>query len=167
MKARHHGFGIIGWIVAIPLTLVALLLIVVGFYEGRKSYWDSKIQEMCTKDGGTRVYERVSLTKSEYDRLGGRAGAIPLYREENAPRDYPFVVKTTDIVFHEKNPRVYKSETRYIRQLDKKVLAMSIRYVRLGGDFPTYAHPSSFLCPDQERAVAEESAIFSFEGLKK
>lgn len=164
---RQRGIGVIGWLLMLPVALIVLLILAVGFYEGRKAYWDSKVREMCAKDGGTRVHERVTLTKAEYDRLGGGVGTIPLYREGNVPHEYPYVIITTDEVFRENDPRVYKSETQYFRQADKKVLATSVRYVRVGGDFPTYAHPSSFLCPDQTRAVAEEKTIFSIEGFNK
>lgn len=52
LRKQYLGLGLIGWIVAVPLGLISLLILVIGFYEGRKAYWDSKVREMCEKDGG-------------------------------------------------------------------------------------------------------------------
>lgn len=165
---RSGGFGLIGWIIAIPLVIVAFVIIAIGFYEGRKAYWDSEVREMCAKDGGTRVHERVTLTKTEYDRLGGQGGMIAVPHEKSALKDYPYISTGTTMIINENDPRVYRSEDIYVRRSDKKILATSVQYSRVGGDFPlSYAHPSSFVCPEQKKAVADERAIFNVEGFAK
>jgi hypothetical protein len=160
----QRGLGVIGWLLMIPVVLVVLLILAVGFYEGRKAYWDHRVLEMCAKDGGIFVYERVSIPRAEYELLGGQEGMIPIPHEKNSPKGYPFVSSGNSLLINESNPRVYKSEEMYLRTADKKVLAISIQYSRVGGDFPlSYAHPSSFACPDQKALLAKERTIFLFE----
>lgn len=163
----HHnkcgGFGVLGWLVMVPVALFLLLILAIGFFEGRKAYWDNKIREMCGKDGRITIYEHVALSGAEYDRLGGKQGMIPLPNERSVSAGYPFATRTVESVFREDEPRVYREETAYLRIVDKKVLAVTVRYWRVGGDFPTFAHPSYFSCPDQKEAVAEERAIFIIE----
>jgi len=162
---RHHvrndaGFGLIGWLVLVPVGLVALLVLIFGVYEGRKAYWDSEVRGMCAKDGGIRIYERVSVTQAEYERLGGREGMIPVPRQQNLIKNFPVVTIRNESVINERAPRAYKVENQYVRMADQKIVAVSIRYFRVGGDFPSHAHPSSFMCPDQKQAVQDEKAIF-------
>lgn len=165
---RSSGFGLIGWIIVIPLVVVLLMIVAIGFCEGRKAYWDFKVREMCAKDGGTRVHERVTLTKTEYDRLGGRGGMIAVPHEKSASKDYPYISTGSTMIINENDPRVYRSEDIYVRRSDRKILATSVQYSRVGGDFPlSYAHPSSFVCPEQKKVVAEERAIFNVDGFAK
>lgn len=167
MNLRVRGFGVIGWIVTIPLVLIALVISVIGFYEGRKAYWDNKISEMCIKDGGMTIRERIVISQAEYTRLGGKAGVIPVPSERNISSVYPIVSKHSVSVLHESNPRVYRSESQYLRQSDQKVIATLVQYSRVGGDLPTYAHPSSFACPDSKKAAESEREIFVIQGISQ
>jgi hypothetical protein len=44
-----------------------------GWVPGRQSYWDAKVKEMCNKDGGVTIYERVSVPKIDLER-----GVLPV-----------------------------------------------------------------------------------------
>jgi len=167
MCAKSRGFSVVGWLLMMPVVLITLLIVAIGFYEGRKAYWDAKVREMCEKDGRIAIYERVVLTRTEYDRLGGKQGMIPLPSERSVSAGYPLATRTVENIFREYDPRVYREETSYIRMVDMKLLARTVRYWRVGGDFPTFAHTSYFSCPDQKEAVAEERAIFVIEGGRK
>jgi hypothetical protein len=46
-------------------ALVVLLLLAVGFFEGRKAYWDYQVRGMCEKDGGARIHEHELITHQE------------------------------------------------------------------------------------------------------
>ena len=76
------GMGLIGWVITIPLTLILLLILVVGFYEGRKAYWDHKVTEMCEKDGGIKIYERVQLDEAEYNLYINKFGQLSIPIDE-------------------------------------------------------------------------------------
>jgi hypothetical protein len=121
-----------------------------GYVPGAKAYWDDKVKELCEKDGGVAVYERVPVSREEFKRLGGLVRAIPIPEESRAPSDYPYVRRVIDQKLNPWNPEVVRSETQVIRRSDGKVLGRSIQYWRRGGDVPAgIAHSTSLICPEQ------------------
>lgn len=161
---NQSGFSTLTWLLAIPAFLIAGLIAAVIFYEGRKAYWDAQVKEMCAKDGGVTIYEQIALSKAEYDRLGGQGGIVPVPSERQSSIQSPFASKRIEKTINEGNPKVYRVDNLFIRDSDQKVMALSVRYARTGGDFPSFAHPSSLLCPDQIQSVAQERKIFLIEG---
>lgn len=134
-----------------------------GYVPGRQSYWDAKLRDMCKADAGTTVYEQVMLSAEEYRRLHGYAGVIRTPNEAAAPATYPFVSRFTESVLNKDNPRVVRREIFYVRRSDAKVLAKTITYSRVGGDIPSYAHPSIFSCPEPEERMAALRTVFEVE----
>lgn len=47
-----RGFSLVRWLVVLSFVAIALVIITVGFYEGRKAYWNNKVNELCAEDGG-------------------------------------------------------------------------------------------------------------------
>jgi len=106
---------------------------------------------MCEKDGGARVNERVAVTSQYIDKDGNIR--IP----PNGYRENPFEweAKPDDLFYYEteineiKNGWLAVKQFKYkvIRNSDKKILGESISYGRVGGDFPSFGHPTYFTCP--------------------
>lgn len=139
-----------------PLLKTAIVLLAVslagciGYVPGRQDYWDTKVKEMCEKDGGVTVYERIQLSREEYKRLGGIEGSIPLPNEDRSTSDNPYFRRVIDTKIREANPEVMRSETLVVRRSDGKLLGRSVRYWRRGGDAPTgLGHESSIICPER------------------
>lgn len=128
------------------LGLILLALAYFGFCEARKAYWDHQVMQLCEKDGGVRVYEKEKISPELYKQLGGQQGEIPIYSKSSAAIDAPYFAEETTVYLHERNPQVRRSETRYKKRKDNKTLATYVYYARVGGDFPTFAHPSSHGC---------------------
>jgi hypothetical protein len=121
-----------------------------GYVPGNKADWDARIRQMCERDGGVTVYERVELTREEFKRLRGVELALPLPVEADGANDSPYFQRRIETKLNESNPEVIRAETQVIRQSDGKLLGRSIRYWRRGGDFPTgIAHDTSFICPER------------------
>lgn len=147
------------------LGLVAILVLVVGFYEGRKAYWDYQVRQMCEKDGGVFVYERVFFKDEEYRRLGGNEHGLPVPFEKYATPDSAYVRLEINTRIREWNPQVVRTETFIKRRSDGKVLGRSVQYWRSGGDIPTgLSEPSNFICPQHTRLA---QAIFRLEEASK
>lgn len=165
-RKRCSGLGLIGWIITIPLVFIALLMLVVGFFEGRKAYWNHKVTEMCEKDGGVKVYEHIELSRREYPTLISSSGNVIIPNLSNAKPNDPYYVTFSEIIIREKNPKVRKTETKIIRHSDSKVLSLRVSYSRGGGDIPTgILAPSSFSCRslgDINTSLIEST--FSVEG---
>jgi len=133
---------------AVGTLLLAMLAGCMGWAPGRQAYWDEKVKEMCAKDGGVTVYERVKLTESEFRRLGGNGGTVPVPTRRSANPNSPYVADTKITKIREANPEVYRRETEIIRLVDGKVLSRQVTYGRIGGDLPSPAHQSSYGCSD-------------------
>src|SRR4051812_19028438 len=120
-----------GVIVAITTSLL------MGCGSMQRAYWDAKVGELCRKDGGVTVYERVKISSDDYKRLGGSGGRIPVPPKRIARPDAPYVTESEDAWLNE-DPGVLQSETRIVRTSDKKVLSRMINYARVGQLFPGY-----------------------------
>ena len=126
--------------------LVLLTLAYFVYCEARKAYWDRQVKQMCEKDGGVRVYEKEKISRELYKQLGGQQGEIPIYSKSSTSIDAPYFTEERTSYLHEKDPQVRRSETRYMKMQNNKTLAIYVYYARVGGDFPTFAHPSSQGC---------------------
>jgi hypothetical protein len=154
--------GLLGGLVIAIATVT--LASCAGYVPGQQAYWDAKVREMCEKDGGVTVYERVKLTQSEYQRLGGVRGIVPVPSRNTASPSSPFVADTTISKIRDWSPEVYRHETLITRVADGKVLARQIQYGRIGGDFPSPGHPSSFGCAEVGLRLDVERQIFEIMG---
>lgn len=160
-----RGVGLIKSLLLIPGVLVLLLLLAVAFFEGRKAYWDYQVREICKKDGGTKVFERVAIPHKYID----KDGFIQIPAKPSIP-DKPlhFEARTTDLFYYEMidepivsgSLAVGKHTFNVVRASDRKILATMIVYSRSGGDFPAFAHPSSFSCPDPKNRTEPLNATF-------
>lgn len=144
------------------LELFMLLSACAGYVPGEKARWDNRIREMCARDGGVTVYERVQLPRSAFTTIPGGYLTLDIPLETRAPTTVPYVLRIIDTRLHEYSPEVMRSETQVVRTSDKKILGKSIEYWRRGGDFPTgIAQDSSFGCPEGVHLIDQ---IFRVEG---
>lgn len=164
-RAGMRGASLVKKLLLIPVAFVVLLLLAIGFFEGRKAYWDYRVRGMCEKDGGTRVFERVATPPKYVD----KDGFIRIPAKPSIP-DQPlhFETKPTDLFYYETIDEpivsgylaVGKHTFNVVRASDRKILTTMIVYSRSGGDFPTFAHPSSFSCPDPKNRSEPLNATF-------
>lgn len=68
---------------------------------------------------------------------------------------------SADQVLKEANPEVRATEVSIFDSESRKVVARYRIYSRVGGDFPGYGHPTSFVCPEASRIRVELGRIFS------
>lgn len=156
---------IIKWLFIVPVAVV--LLGVIGT-EINKAYWDYQVRQMCEKDGGVTVYEKVELTLKEYEKYGGFNGAISAPPKTASYADkYPYLSTFEKEIIHKSNPSVYRWEATIYRKSDKKIFGKVVSYHRGGGDFPTIiSHPSGFDCKDMNIKLNIEEEIFYIKGEK-
>lgn len=155
-RRRMHGAGSIKTLLLIPVGLVLLLLLAVAFFEGRKAYWDYRVREMCEKDGGTHVFEQVLITRQDAQANGllvGNDVVIPSRPDPHSMKSYYIDYESTYL--RTGAPSVFRARTAVVRARDMKIMAEMIGYTRVGGDAPTFAHPSSMSCPDADQALIE------------
>jgi len=161
-RCGMQGIGLVKLLLIVPGGLVLLLLTALGFFEGRKAYWDYRVKEMCEKDGGIFVVEQARLSAEDYRRLGGEGGEIPIPERRSAQTKAEYVSDTERRVIREGNPYVWRTEATIRDVRNNKTLARYVNYSRSGGDFPTFAHPSSFSCDQGQGSISRK--IFFIEG---
>ena len=126
-RAGMRGTSQVKTLLLIPAALVVLLLLAIGFFEGRKAYWDYRVRGMCEKDGGTRVFERVPIHPTYLD----KDGIIRIPAKPSIP-DKPlhFEAKQTDLFYYEMIDEpivsgylaVGKHTFNLVRASDRKIL---------------------------------------------
>ncbi|MBX9905784.1 MAG: hypothetical protein K2Y31_15650 [Burkholderiales bacterium] len=104
----------------------------IGYAPGHQSYWDAQVREMCEKDGGVKIYEKLKITKIDIDLLGKVDGNIGVPIKALAhPNALAYAeLKITDI--KEWNPRVTRSESIIIRRADQAVIPPFLASARSG-----------------------------------
>jgi len=147
----HRARGRIGAPTMVVRNTIALGLLAVslagcmGWAPGRQAYWDEKVKEMCEKDGGVTVNERVKISRKDSQLLWGQGLPVPT---ENTRKDSPYFWERIEIEIRDSYPKVVRAETLIKRRSDGKVLGKSVQYSRRGGDFPTgFSEATSFACP--------------------
>jgi len=136
-------------------TVMALLLL-----SGCERWaLDRQMEELCAKDGGIKVYEKVRDPKMEF------SNGAPFYRHTspNWPQDeyfgpdYRYVTEEKYIVGNRQTKvehgegNLVRIHTAIYRRTDNKLLGEQIWYHRAGGDGFVWGglglHPSGKNCP--------------------
>jgi hypothetical protein len=165
---RQRGLGLIGWLLMIPVALVVLLILAVAFYEGRKAYWDYRVREMCEKDGGVKILEKLRISRLDIEHLGRVGGKIGVPVKELAHPNSPAYSILTITELRDSNPRVSRGESVIVRRTDQRVVALLVVYTRSGGDFPTgFSEGTSLACPNLKNITSDLQQLFVVEGNSK
>jgi hypothetical protein len=156
----QRGAGTLKGVFILIAAVILVPLLILGFYEGRKAYWDAKVREMCAEDGGVAVYEPLFISHSQFIAWGGQDGVhgVPIPNKSDDRNDIPVFRRTTEETINAENPTVRRDVTEFVRRSDGKVLGRYVYYARRGGDFPSWAHESSFGCV-QPATVSDQIVI--------
>lgn len=164
---RTRGAGTVKLLVLIPVALVLLLLLMVGFYEGRKAYWDYQVREMCAKDGGVVVLEHMKISREQDSFLPHSDGVTSISPESLADPRAPAFARASETVLRESQPGVFRYEYEVVRRIDGRLTAKGVIYLRSGGDIPLPTFPSRYYCPSLAKINADMSKVFVIEEPKK
>ena len=122
-------------------------------------YWDHKVKELCEKDGGVTVYEKIELTKDKKIQL--KIAPSKKY----ATSEYDYFYESKEEIINEMNPSVKKYISYLYRNSDKKLIAVQIDYGRVGGDIPSgIGHDSSYNCDRAGVSTQITKSVFFIKG---
>jgi hypothetical protein len=145
-------------IIGIPLAILASAF---DYVPGRQTYWDYKINKMCESDGGLTVLHHIPLSKADIAKgvlpltwssgeIGKGKPNIGVTLESLSHKDAPaYVSEEIRTTLREWNPSVWRVEQVIVRRSDRAIVGRMIYYTRSGGDFPSFAHTSSRICPNE------------------
>jgi len=133
-------------------TIISLLILLTAC---TKHELNRKMEAMCQKDGGLKVYEEIKLKANEFEQ-----GHKRLYRFEAQGKrenllgpDYLLIERFENVAGVTGNiweGYVERYTTQVVRRRDNKLLGESIIYARVGGDGPlgiVHWQPTSNQCP--------------------
>ena len=149
-------------------TLVTTTLAIVLLAGCEKYELDRRMEELCKKDGGIRVYETVKLPASMFDQNGD---PFPGWRDrasdDRLGPSYRFIRDST--YMKQGNPvkgegQLLRLHWKIIQKSDKKLLGEAVLYSRSGGDFIALGHFTSNGCPSQLGDATVINSIFIKEG---
>lgn len=137
------------------LLVLGLAVLYLLFWPSEKDRLNAQMAELCKKDGGVKIYEKVKLPADAYTSGG-------VIKESNYKKisDTESIFLLADIfevhrtVKSLKEGNSWKGEgeleriySTIIRLSDNKLIAESVHYSRTGGDRWNAGHPSSDSCP--------------------
>ncbi|MDP3230219.1 MAG: hypothetical protein Q8N13_19905 [Acidovorax sp.] len=94
---------------------------------------DKLVDQLCEKDAGIYIYERVEAPAS-YFKVPGEIPLTP-YAQIPANSDHAYVLKRVPPRYFKKgNPAVVRIEVILVRQSDQKTLSRQVSYSRYGGE---------------------------------
>jgi hypothetical protein len=141
------------FVVAIVGSLPFALWWGVPTYNKAKA--DAMVDELCAKDGGPKIYEKVVLPASRFDAYGN----IQIPFEKKTGSDFYLESESQWIVPYsgESNISIRRLVYKLYRASDQKLLGEAVSYLRRGGDPISPVHPSSYRCP---KIVGLERNVF-------
>lgn len=119
-QRKQHGISVLS---AVMLVIVVLPILVIVFYEERKAYWDWRVKEMCEKDGGVCIFERVRIIAAEAALLPRSRGNLGVASDALIHSAAPVYSKTEVENLSGPVPQIQRREVTVIRRSDSKVVA--------------------------------------------
>lgn len=115
-----------------------MLALLAGLASCPYSQWkidkaDKLVDQLCEKDAGIYIYERVEAPASYFK----VPGELPQTPREQSPPDlsHAYVMRQGEPQYFLKgNPAVVRTEVLIVRQSDQKVLSRRVGYSRYGGE---------------------------------
>lgn len=166
-RSGMQGVGLVKLLLIIPGVLVLLLLAAVGFFEGRKAYWDYRVRGMCEKDGGVVILEQMRISREQAAFLPQAGGVVSVASENLSDPRAPAFTRTQETTIRDAQPIVKRIEHVVVRRDDGRRVANAVIYLRSGGDIPSPAFASSLYCPSLEKVNSGISKVFTIEEAKK
>jgi hypothetical protein len=141
--------------ITIPVAAISLFALVGCERWGL----DRKMEELCKKDGGLHVYEKVILPAHEFETLRKLAMRAKPEEDYFGP-NYRYLSKREVLVGKNKAGtgagQLVRLHWAIYRRSDDRLLGEQVEYRRSGGDLFTFGfQPSNASCPHIDRDVAQ------------
>lgn len=125
----------------------SLGLVIWFLWEAVGESWmlEYKVQELCAKDGGVKVYKEIVLPDDNFNEWGQVNFFIPKNGENALGNKYIYKQKLTYLV--KGNPSLSKYHVQIYLKNNKLLISESISYMRGGGGLIGPWVVTSFSCP--------------------
>jgi hypothetical protein len=95
-----------------------------------------------------QIFEQIVVSRERavtLPKVGDYFGVAP---EALAGPEEPAFIRVQITQIRSGNPSVVREKQEIIRRSDGQIVGQVVRYGRGGGDFSSFAHPSTFSCPE-------------------
>jgi len=117
---------------------------------------DEQMQELCDKDGGIKIYEKVELPKEKFTENGDLTFFVTYNVSSGG-----YYFETKDEKLRENSPTLTRYTYTITRESDKKILGTYVYYLRIGGAiFPRLGPDPAKQCPSNLSDRIFKRAIF-------
>jgi len=135
MPRDQRGAGTLKGVLILVAIVVLVPLLIVGFYEGRKAYWDRQVREMCAKDGGAVILDRITISPEQEGYLPHAGGVVSVAQESLSDPRAPAFANVREMVIRNGRPSVIRYEQEIVRRLDGRLVAKGVVYLRNSCNF--------------------------------
>ncbi len=147
-------------------VLRAAIVLFFLFWQGVPAYniWqaDKRVDELCAKDGGIKIYETVTLPKERFNQWG--QFHVPDKDYIKPGDEYYSFWKKKDIEGNSSYEitalTIYRSHFMIYQKSDRRLMGEGINYSRRGGDYISPSMPSSYSCSDKFNEVELSRQVF-------
>lgn len=161
MKTKH-----------IILTGLGVFVLWLFFWPSEKDHLNAQMAELCKKDGGVKIYERVKLPPEMYNEFGSLKTPKYIKRGNDYISQIADIYELSTEVQVIKDGDLQKGEGVLDRQHRKlinvknnRLLAEGVFYGRVGGDRWSPGMHSQSGCPENPVNIIDE--VFSKQGATK
>lgn len=150
------------------LTLIVaavLLAALAGCSTSAQRRIDARLEALCAEDGGVTIYETVSLPPASFKESGlvnfyGSGRGEYMLGEQFIYKDKHLYLLTGATAEGNRNATLTRYEIQVLRRSDGKLLAKSVSYLRVGGDFDHPGQPSWKSCSLEPPEISMLKKLF-------
>lgn len=120
-------------------------------------YADWKVDQLCKKDGGVKVF----VTDNPPAEFLKADGNVDLYELERAKPGQNYYLTRTGTTIKRGDPEIVRSEVRLVRNLDNVVLGISVAYIRPTQNIGVpFFHREGYICPERGNLTPLVESVF-------
>ena len=120
-------------------------------------YADWKVDQLCKKDGGVKVF----VTDSPPTEFRKPDGNIDLNRLERAKPGQTYYLTRIGTTVKQGDPEIVRSEVRLVRNLDNVLLGTSVAYLRPTQNMGIpFSHREGYICPERGNLSPLVESVF-------
>jgi hypothetical protein len=136
-----------------------------AWMPGYHTYWESRVKEMCEKDGGVRIFEQVRVTREQARALPRVGDHLSVPPDWAAKPEHPVFIRERRLQIRDDDPPIGRNEQSIVRRIDQKVIGVAVSYTWTPVTYPYafVAHPMKMSCPDLDQIYEGIERVYQLE----
>jgi hypothetical protein len=164
-EEQREMASLAGFRFGLAAAMTSWFLAACGWMPGYRWYWEARVREMCEKDGGVRIFERVLVTPAQVKTLPRVGSHLVVPEEGNAKPDTPVFRRISRTQIRDDDPPIVRHEETIVRRYDQRIVGVAVSYSWTPVEYPSsfIAHPAKMWCPDLEQIYEGIERVYRLE----